>query len=116
MWRAHTNATVSITNDTTATLTLGGQTMIAQILSGPSDAKFSTMAAQSLPQDPARPTGQYDTDLQHPGVTVLVIDSTAGGTFSTQVLFTPQWSGLSAANYVTPKSVAVDSWSLTSHN
>ena len=120
MWRAHTNATVSIaSNGTSATLSLGGQTLVASILQGPSGAKFTTMDAVRLSQDPALPTGpagSLDLDEPNPGVTVLVIDTTAGGTFSLQVLFNPQWQGTSATSFVTPPNVGIDSWSLTSHN
>ncbi|SGZ33813.1 BQ5605_C041g11993 [Microbotryum silenes-dioicae] len=48
LWRMHTNATVSIaSNGTTANLTLGGQTMIAN-LRQPSDGKFTTVEAERV--------------------------------------------------------------------
>ena len=120
MWRAHTNATVAIaSNGTSATLSLGGQTLIASIQQGPSGAKFSTMDAVRLSQDPPVPTGaagDLDNDQPNPGVTVLVIDMPAGGSTSLQVLFNPQWSGSNATAFVTPANVGLDNWSLTSHN
>jgi hypothetical protein len=122
MWRAHTNATVSVgSNGTTATLSLGGQTMIVEILEGPAGAVFTTEEpAARLTQDPPVPTGpswsQYDPDQPNPGVTVLVIDNPNGGSYSLQVLMNPQWPSLQASDYVTPPNVAIDSWSLTSHD
>jgi hypothetical protein len=120
-WRMHTNATVA-TSGTTATLTLGGETLIASILSGPDGAVFSTALPVPGPDSPPIPTGsQYDENLPNneAGVyntTVLVVDVPAGGSFSLQVLFNPQWSGLSSSDYVTPPNVALNSWTLTSHN
>lgn len=119
MWRAHTNATVTVSSDgSSASLALGGQTLEAKILSGPSGAKFTTMDAVRLSQDPPLPNGGQGEDADQPndGVTVLVIDTPAGGTFSLQVLFNPQWSGLAASDYVTPPGVNITAWSLTSHN
>lgn len=112
-WRAHTNATVALSSDgRTATLTLAGQTMQAQLLS-PAGAKFGTAQPVRLSTDPALPSG--GTDDPNPGVTVLTID--LGTTDSNvQVVFNPQWSGMDANAYVTPRSVALASWSTTSHN
>lgn len=108
----HTNATVSVdTGGTSATLTLDGQTMKVSILNAPSGAAFTTSAAVRFPTDPTPPA----PDQPNPGVTVLII-SLPAGTYSLQVLFNPQWSGMSASDFVTPPSVALDSWSLTSHN
>jgi hypothetical protein len=106
-WRMHTNATV-VTDGATATLTLDGQTMKVSILNAPSGATFTTTAAVRLVPNPTHP------DQPNPGVTVLVIDLPAG-TYSLQVLFNPQWPGMAAGDFVTPPSVALDSWSLTSH-
>ncbi|WRT64149.1 uncharacterized protein IL334_001078 [Kwoniella shivajii] len=117
-WRMHTNATVS-TNQATATLTLGGETLVASIVQGPSGAAFSTASPTRSSSDPALPTGTgdaatYDQDQSNDGVTVLTIDVADGGSFSLQVLFTPQWgSGFTAVDTV--NNVALDSWSLTSH-
>ncbi|CUA69643.1 hypothetical protein RSOLAG22IIIB_04019 [Rhizoctonia solani] len=114
-WRMHTNATVAIDDaKTTATLTLGGQTMQVKILNAGSGVGFSTKDAVRAASDPALPTGQVDQP--NPGVTVLCITLATGGTQSLQVLFNPQWSGMSASDFKTPPSVALDQWSLTSHN
>lgn len=115
-WRAHTNASVTA-DGTTATLTLNGKTLQASILSGPSGATFSTMSAEPMSQDPPIPTGgQYAVNPSNDGVTVLVINSDAGGDFSLQVLLNPQWDGMAASDFVTPPNVAVSDWSVTSHN
>ncbi|EDR15759.1 uncharacterized protein LACBIDRAFT_181789 [Laccaria bicolor S238N-H82] len=111
-WRMHTNATVSVdTGGTSATLTLDGQTMKVSMLNPPSGAAFTTSAAVRFSTDPTPPAA----DQANPGVTVLII-SLPAGTYSLQVLFNPQWSGMSASDFVTPPSVSLDSWSLTSHN
>jgi hypothetical protein len=109
-WRMQTNATVT-TSGTSATLTLDGQTMKVNMLNPPSGAAFSTSSAVRFSTDPTPP----EADQANPGVTVLIIDLPAGK-YSLQVLFNPQWSGMSSADYVTPPSVALDSWTLTSHN
>lgn len=114
MWRMHTNATVTVdSSGTSATLTLDGQTLKMEILNAPSGANFTTGAAVRLAGDPALPTGQ--TDQPNPGVTVMMINLPAGQ-YSLQVLFTPQWPGVQQSDYVTPSSVALTSWSLTSHD
>ncbi|KAI0048326.1 heparinase II/III family protein [Auriscalpium vulgare] len=114
MWRMHTNATVTIdSSGTSATLALDGQTMVVQILNAPSGATFTTGPASRLDGDPALPTGQ--SDQPNPGVTVLIINLPAG-TYSLQVLFNPQWSGMQASDFKTPSSVPLSGWSLTSHN
>ena len=113
-WRMHTNATVTLDSaGTTATLKLDGQTMIVKLISPSSGAKFTTQDAVRLSTDPALPTGE--TDQPNDGVTVLTIALDAG-TYNLQVLFNPQWSGMSDSDFVTPPSVALDSWSTTSHN
>ncbi|KAF8528268.1 heparinase II/III family protein [Gautieria morchelliformis] len=113
-WRMHTNATVAIDSaGTTATLTLGGQTMQVQLINAPAGAKFTTQDAVRLSTDPALPSNQ--SDQPNPGVTVLTI-ALGQGTYSLQVLFNPQWSGMSASSFVTPPVVPLDNWSLTSHN
>lgn len=107
-WRMHTNATV-VADGTTATLSLDGQTMKVSILNAPTGATFTTSDAVRLVANPTH------ADQPNPGVTVLIIDLPAG-TYSLQVLFNPQWAGMAAGDFVTPPSVALDSWSLTSHN
>ncbi|KAF8317065.1 hypothetical protein DL93DRAFT_2125146 [Clavulina sp. PMI_390] len=111
-WRMHTNATVT-TSGTTATLSLGGKTMQVSILNAPSGVSFTTAEPVRYSSDPALPSGAVDSP--NPGVTVLVIDIPSG-TNSIQVLFNPQWSDFSSSDYVTPPSVSIDNWSLTSHN
>lgn len=114
-WRMHTNATVALDDaKTTATLTLGGQTMQVKLLNPGSGVAFSTKEAVRASTDPALPDGQVDQP--NPGVTVLCITLATGGTQSLQVLFNPQWSGMSESDFKTPASVAIDQWSLTSHN
>lgn len=110
MWRMHTNATISLSG-ATATLSLGGKTLQAQILS-PSSAQFEQMDPVRLSSDPPLPSGQ--SDQENKGVHVLVINLPAG-TSTIQVLFNPQWDGMSSSDFVTPNNVALDSWSLTSH-
>ncbi|KAF5323499.1 hypothetical protein D9611_005754 [Ephemerocybe angulata] len=109
-WRMHTNATVT-TSGTSATLSLDGQTMQVSILNPPTGAAFSTSEAKRFDSDPTPPA----PDQENPGVTVLII-SLPAGTANLQVLFNPQWPGMSASDYVTPKQVALDDWSLTSHD
>lgn len=110
-WRMHTNATVSIDGDQ-ITLTLDGQTMIMQVLNAPSGINISTSAATRLSTDPALPEDQ--TDQANPGVTVVTMDLPAGS-YTLEVLFNPQWSGMSSSDFVSPSSVALKDWSLTSH-
>lgn len=111
-WRMHTNATVTVSG-TTATLVLEGKTMSVSILNPPSGASFGTAQPVRFSDDPALPQGQVDQENR--GVTVLTIDLPAG-TYNLQVLFNPQWDGMSTSDFVTPPSVPVASWSLTSHN
>jgi hypothetical protein len=109
-WRMHTNATIAISNGgTSATLSLDGQTMIVEILNPPSGAVFTTSAAVRFASDPPPPV----PDQPNPGVTVLII-SLSAGTYTLEVLFNPQWPGMSASDFITPSSVPLDSWSLSS--
>ncbi|KAG0658780.1 hypothetical protein C6P46_005645 [Rhodotorula mucilaginosa] len=119
-WRMHTNATVTLSNNgATATLDLGGEQLIASIRS-PSGAAFTTQTpAARLDSDPTTTVYNGETvtasaDQPNPGVTVLMIDVAAGDQ-TLEVLFNPQWPGWSESSYVSPPSVALDSWSLTSH-
>ncbi|KAJ7765415.1 chondroitin AC/alginate lyase [Mycena maculata] len=107
-WRMHTNATVSASG-TSATLTLDGQTMDVSILNAPDGATFSTSDAVRLSTDVTPP----EPDQPNPGVTVLLITLPAG-TYNLQVLFSPQWNDGSSS--VTPPSVDLDNWTLTSHD
>ena len=115
-WRMHTNATVTTSNNNlTATLELGGQKLEAHLtVSGAGSAVFSTAEAARLPTDPTLQSGSENADQPNPGVTVLVIDLTTAGATTVEVLFNPQSSG--AASFITPPSVALDQWSLTSHD
>ncbi|KAI0719986.1 chondroitin AC/alginate lyase [Cerioporus squamosus] len=112
MWRMHTNATVTV-DGTSATLKIGDKTMQMTILNPPSGVSISTGPAVRFSDDPALPDGA--SDQENPGVTVVMI-SLPAGTYSLQVLFNPQWSGMSASDFKTPAAVAIDDWSLTSHN
>ncbi|KIK56064.1 hypothetical protein GYMLUDRAFT_248066 [Collybiopsis luxurians FD-317 M1] len=108
-WRMHTNATVDIASDgKSATLTIDGDEVIVSILS-PSNAQFTKSDAIRFSSDPTPP----EPDQPNPGVTVLIIEMDAG-TYNLQVLFSPQWQN--GPSSVTPPSVDLANWSLTSHN
>lgn len=112
-WRMQTNATISYSSDSrTATLTLGGETLQASILASAANLTFVTLPANRTSNAPQLTEGY---DLPNPGVSVLAINFPAGDT-TLEVLFNPQWSGLSASDYKTPSSVPLSSWSTTSHN
>ncbi|KAF8337998.1 chondroitin AC/alginate lyase [Cantharellus anzutake] len=115
-WRMHTNTTVT-TSGTTATLVMPGTgtKVIATILNAPSGIQFSTAQPVRYPTDPPLPAGDANQDPSNDGVTVLIIDIPKG-TNSIQVLFNPQWPGMSGSDFVTPPSVPIDQWTLTSHN
>ncbi|PBL01179.1 hypothetical protein ARMGADRAFT_1119290 [Armillaria gallica] len=106
-WRMHTNATVTA-DGSKATLVRDGKTLEVSILS-PSGATFTTSAATRFDTDPTPP----DPDQANPNITVLIIELSAG-TNNIQVLFNPQWND--GTTFVTPSSVDLDNWSLTSHN
>jgi hypothetical protein len=111
-WRMHTNATVNVdSSGTSATLQLDGQTMKLSILSPSSGAIITTTAAVRYASDPAPPI----PDQENKDVTVVVI-SLSAGTYSLQVLFDPQWAGMSSSDFKTTPNVPIDNWSLTSHN
>lgn len=111
----HTNATVS-TSGTTATLTFPtGEKLIVSILNAPNGISFTSGPPTRYPSDPPLPSDAASQDQPNVGTTVLIIDIPAG-TNSVQVLFNPQWSGMSASDFVTPPAVPVSQWSLTSHN
>lgn len=109
-WRMHTNATIEA-DGTSATLDLNGQKMRVTILSPPEGAGFSQSPAERAASDPTPPAA----DQPNPGVSVLTI-SLPEGSHTLQVLFNPQWPGMSESEFVTPPTVALDDWSLTSHN
>ncbi|KAK0208173.1 chondroitin AC/alginate lyase [Desarmillaria ectypa] len=106
-WRMHTNATIT-TNGSKATLARDGKMMEVSIIS-PSGATFTTSNATRFDTDPTPP----DSDQANPGITVLIIELSAG-TNNIQVLFNPQWND--GTTFLTPSSVNLDNWSLTSHN
>jgi hypothetical protein len=111
MWRMHTNATVTVDNNgTSATLNLDGEVMIVTLLNAPSAAVFTTGPAVRFSSFPPSP----EPDQPNPDVIVLMI-SVPAGTYTLEVLFNPQWPGMSASDFVTPPSVPLASWSLTSH-
>jgi hypothetical protein len=110
-WRMHTNATITPNSDTSVTLTLDGQTMQVSMVSPPAGAKFTTSQAVRFSTDVTPPV----PDQPNPGVMVLII-SLPAGQYNLQVLFNPQWSGMASSDFVTPPTVALSSWSLTSHN
>ncbi|KAF8519151.1 chondroitin AC/alginate lyase [Hysterangium stoloniferum] len=115
-WRMHTNATVAIdSSGTTATLTLGGETMQVKLLNAPSGAVFTTQQPVRFTEDPQLPANDASADQPNPGVTVLSIVLPAGQ-YDLQVLFNPQWAGMDASAFKTPPSVPLDSWSNDSHN
>ena len=99
-WTMHTNATVS-TDGSKATLQRDGKTLEMQILS-PSGASFTT-----------EPSTGTDIDQPNPGVTTVMIQLSSGNN-NIQVLFSPQWGD--AVQLKTPSSVALDNWSVDSHN
>jgi hypothetical protein len=108
-----TNATIAYANDNQeATLTLNGETVIVQLLA-PAGASFATLPATRLSTDPALPSG--GVDLSNDGVSVLSVTIPNGGTTTIQVLFNPQWPGLSSSDYINPPNVTLSSWTLTSH-
>lgn len=109
----HTNASVAIDGNT-ITLKLDGQTMIMTVLNPPSGLNISTAEPVRLATDPPLPTGQ--TDQENPGVTVITMQLPAGGPYTLEVLFNPQWPGMSSSDFVTPKSVALKDWTTTSHD
>jgi len=110
-WRAQTNATISIdTTGRTATLTLDGKNMVAQILS-PDNAKFTDLPSTRTDAAPTLAPGLVDMD--NGAARVLAIDIPAG-TNTIQVLLNPQWDDFT--NFATPPTVALADWTLTSHN
>ncbi|RDX51074.1 hypothetical protein OH76DRAFT_1347831 [Lentinus brumalis] len=112
MWRMHTNATVAV-DGTSATLKIGDKTLQMTILNPPNGVSITTGPAVRFSDDPPLPPDA--SDQENPGVTVVMINLPAG-TYSLQVLFNPQWAGMSASDFKTPPAVAIDDWSLTSHN
>lgn len=109
-WLMHTNATVEASG-TSATLKLDGQQLKLTMLNPPNGATFTTGPAQRFDTDVKPPAD----DQPNPGVTTLSVSLPAGQQ-TLEMLFNPQWPGMKDSDFVTPPSVALDSWSLTSHN
>lgn len=115
-WRMHTNATISYSdNNRTAELSLGGEKLQVQILS-PDNAAFETLQPVPYSTDPATPGGDLSSDLPNPGVSVLAMTLDKPGDTNIQVLFNPQWSGMSSSDYITPSNVSLKDWTLRSHD
>ncbi|PSR76679.1 hypothetical protein PHLCEN_2v8276 [Hermanssonia centrifuga] len=114
MWRMHTNATVSVdSSGSSATLTIDDKTLNMQVLNPTTGINLVIGDAVRFANDPPLPAGAVDSP--NPNVTVISI-SLDPGTYSLQVLFNPQWPGMATSDFVTPPSVAIDSWTVTSHN
>ena len=110
-WRMHTNATAN-TDGTVANLAIGSKKLQVEIINPPSGAAFGTAQPVRYAGDPALPSNA--TDQANPGVTVLTIDLPAGQ-YTLQVLFTPQWDGMSSSDFVKPSAVPLASWTVDSH-
>lgn len=121
-WRVQTNATINLDSAaTTATLELGGQSLTARILNPSTGATFSVLPTTNLSQDPAQPPDftyngvTYPNDPDNSPASVLAVTMAGGGTFSLQVLFTPQYpSGVNTVTSV--PNIPVTEWTDTSHN
>lgn len=108
----HTNATITYSdNNRVATLSLGDKSLTATILDTAPTLTFQTLAPNRTADAPQLRDGGYD--LPNPGVSVLAIDIPSGDT-TLEVLFNPQWDGLSASDFKTPSSVSLSDWSTTS--
>jgi len=110
-WRMHTNATIDA-EGTIANLAIGSKKLQVEILNPPSGATFSTAQPIRYSSDPALPAGE--SDQPNTGVTVLTINLPAGQ-YRLQILFTPQWQGMSSSDFVKPSEVPLASWTLNSH-
>jgi len=110
-WRMHTNATIDL-EGTIANLAIGSKKLQVEILNPPSGATFSTAQPIRYTSDPALPAGE--ADQPNTGVTVLTINLPAGQ-YRLQILFTPQWQGMSSSDFVKPSEVPLASWTLNSH-
>lgn len=85
--------------------------MKVEIINPPSGATFGKADPVRYTDDPPLPQGQVDQP--NTGVTVLTIDLPAGQ-YSLQVLFSPQWDGMSSSDFVKPSSVPLSSWTVDS--
>jgi hypothetical protein len=109
-WRMHTNATVT-PSGSTVTLERDGQTMKMVVLNPPDGLTITREDAVRYASDPA----PLVPDQANPGISVVVM-SLPAGTYTLEVLFNPQWPGMSDSDFKTPTTVPLDSWSLTSHD
>ncbi|CCA69124.1 hypothetical protein PIIN_03024 [Serendipita indica DSM 11827] len=110
-WRAQTNATISIdSTGRSATLTLNGKRLVAQILS-PENVQFQDLESKRTERAPPIAPGLEDMD--NGPARVLAIDLPTGTT-TLQVLLNPQWDDFT--DFKTPPTVALANWSLDSHN
>lgn len=83
---------------------------MAQILS-PDGVSFKDLPSERTSNAPAIKPGLIDET--NGDARVLAIDIPAGAA-TLQVVFNPQWDDFS--NFQTPPTVALDDWSLSSHN
>ena len=114
LWRAHTNATIAVNSQGNgATLTIGDKSLQMTVLSPTSGVTIPSEQAVRFPNDPPLPSGGADSP--NPGVSVITI-SLPAGQYSLQILFNPQWPGMSASDFVTPPSVPLSGWTIDSHN
>jgi hypothetical protein len=109
-WRMHTNATITL-DGTTANLELDNEKMQIILLEPPAGATFDVVNADRDGFEPVPGFGDQPND----GVRVLRVQLPAG-THTLQVLFNPQWPDMKSADFVTPPTVPLDNWTLTSHD
>jgi hypothetical protein len=81
------------------------------ILQSPETAIFRTLQPYRLPGDPPLP--ENETDMPNLGVSVLTIDIPPGSE-TIAVVFSPMWGH--TWKTMVPPLVALERWSLTSHN
>ncbi|TIB34567.1 hypothetical protein E3P84_01741 [Wallemia ichthyophaga] len=120
-WRIQTNATISL-NGQSADLELNGEKMTVRI-TNPSytDLEFGQEKAEPDSSDELPENGEGENaaipnvDSHGNETNVLTIDIPAGS-YSLQISFEPQWDGMSSDDFQTPKNVAIDDWSLRSHD
>lgn len=85
--RVQTNATIVMSNNNqTATLTLGGKTLVAEILS-PIGVAFYTQAPVRLASDPTLAGGSLNQDQSNVPSTTLTIAIASAGAVTIEVLF-----------------------------
>ena len=120
-WRMQTNATISA-DGKSADLELNGEKMTVMIVQPEDGLSFGSGKAEHDPTpNPDLPGGGEgknadieNIDSNGKETSVLTIDIKPGQ-YSLQVVFNPQWNGMSSNDFITPNNVAIDDWSLTSH-